>query len=66
MFRNQVKKFLLQQLGLGYIEFFESLTSMIDRFVGHLSYLSDYAGTAFQNSEKIQEVSTTRNLRFQW
>ena len=50
--------FLYEQLGLGYIEFFESLTEMMDRIGGHLSYLSKYASAAFQDSDEIQEVRT--------
>ena len=49
-------QFLLEQLGLEYIEFFESLTDMIDRFGGHLSYLSKYDSPAFQDSDEVQDV----------
>ena len=45
------------QLALGYIEFFESLTEMMERIGGHLSYLSQYSNTTFQNSQSIQDVS---------
>ena len=53
-----INKFWLEQLGLRYVEFFESLTNMMDRIGGHLSYVSEYASAAFQNSDKIQEVRT--------
>ena len=45
-----------QQLALGYIEFFESLTEMMERIGGHLSYLSQYSNTVFQTSQSIQDV----------
>lgn len=38
------------------MEFFESLTDMMERIGDHLSYLSDYATDAFQKSEKVQHV----------
>ena len=34
---------------------------MMDRIGGHLSYLSEYAGAAFQDSNKIQEVRIGAN-----
>ena len=43
------------QLALGYIEFFESLTDMMERIGDHLTYLSKYSIT-FQNSEEVQKV----------
>ena len=48
----------LQQLVLGYIEFFESLTDMMERIGSHLSYLSECSSAALQNVEKIQDVRT--------
>ena len=50
--------YCIGQLALGYIEFFESLTDMMERIGDHLTYLSEYAtgSIAFQNSEKMQRV----------
>lgn len=53
-----VNKFPLEQLGIGYIGFFEKLTKMMDRIGCHLSYISEYASATFQDSDKIQEVRT--------
>ena len=54
------------QLGLGYIEFFESLVHMMERIGGHLSYLSEYAtGTIVsQNLHRVQQVSLVAFLFF--
>lgn len=38
------------------MDFLESLTDMMERIGGHLSYLSECSSAAFQDSEKIQEV----------
>ena len=47
---------LFGQLVLGYIEFFERLTGMMESIGTHLSYLSEYSKPIFQESEKLQEV----------
>ena len=46
----------IEQLGLGYIEFFERTTEMMERIGTHLSYLSEYSQPAFQESEFLQTV----------
>ena len=46
----------IEQLVLGYIEFFERLTGMMERIGTHLSYLAEYSRANFQDSEKLQEV----------
>lgn len=45
-------------LVLGYIEFFESLTSMMERIGEHLNYLSKYGELVFQTSADVQKVRT--------
>ena len=47
---------------MGYIGFFESLIEMMERIGGHLSYLSQYSNTTFQNSESIQEVGAVHGI----
>ena len=51
----------VEQLALGYIEFFESLTDMMERIGDHLSYLSKYAtgSIASQNLAEVQQVCPT-------
>ena len=41
---------------MGYIEFFDRLTGMMESIGTHLSYLSEYSNPAFQESEKLQKV----------
>ena len=41
---------------MGYIEFFERLTGMMERIAAHLSYLTEYSKAIFQDSEKLQKV----------
>ena len=48
----------IEQLVLGYIEFFERLTEMMECIGTHLSYLSEYSRPMFQESKKLQKVST--------
>ena len=40
---------------MGYIEFFESLTDMMERIGDHLTYLAKYAASS-QSSEEVQKV----------
>lgn len=47
------------------MEFFESLTDMMERIGEHLSYLSEYATDAFQKSAKIQQVRAMHGIRSQ-
>lgn len=48
--------FNIVQLVLGFIEFFERLTEMMERLGAHLSYLTEYSKDAFQTSVKLQNV----------
>ena len=48
--------FTVVQLVLGYIEFFQRLTEMMERLGAHLSYLTEYSKGAFQTSAKLQNV----------
>ena len=47
---------IYEQLALGYFEFFERLTGMMERIGIHLSYLSMYSKPIFQESEVLQKV----------
>ncbi|KAF8251709.1 hypothetical protein K440DRAFT_636958 [Wilcoxina mikolae CBS 423.85] len=47
-------------LVLGYIEFFEKLTTMMEQIAGHLDYLSQYGTLVFQNSPEVQNVRSPR------
>ena len=55
---NPIKPFVTNtgQLALGYIEFFENLTDMMDRIGSHLFYLSRCSSPEFLNSQEIQKV----------
>lgn len=44
------------QLGIRFFEFFDSLASMMETLENHVSYLSKYAKSMFQDSEDIREA----------
>ena len=41
---------------MGYIEFFERITDMMERIGAHLAYLTRYCETSFQLSDQLQKV----------
>ena len=55
---------LLDSSPWGILGVFESLTGMMERIGGHLSYLSQYSNTTFQNSESIQEVGAVYGFHY--
>lgn len=48
------------QLALGYLQFFDDLTGMIERIGEHLQYLTEYSLAVFQSSPIVQNVSYPR------
>lgn len=44
---------------MDYFEFFERLTTMMERIGAHLSYLTEYSRAPFQDSEQLQQVRCT-------